>query len=170
MTQITSTTSLRSETTSRQCSFHNNNFAEQYRERFAAEPDFFRPNYRAPLPRHTTAAIVQYLQALRDLIARNDSERIEEQIMELYMTHRREYSFFLKELRDWILGRLPLAPADSLHNRRPGPVFHRQEPDGLDPVHDKENIAPTGPPGQTTNLAILKLRGRLDNVLQSLAY
>jgi hypothetical protein len=118
----------------------------------------------------TTAAIVQYLQALRDLIARNDSERIEEQIMELYMTHRREYSFFLKELRDWILGRLPLAPADSLHNRRPGPVFHRQEPDGLDPVHDKENIAPTGPPGQTTNLAILKLRGRLDNVLQSLAY
>jgi hypothetical protein len=105
----------------------------------------FGPLYQAPQPRHTTDAILQYFAALRSLIERAGVEQMQEQIMQIWRTnaHNNSEDACRRELREWIL-RLPLAPADSLHNTRP--VHHRKEPDDLDPVHDKENRTPGNQP------------------------
>ncbi len=45
--------------------FRDNNFAEEYAGRWPAEAAEFAPHYEAPLARHNTAAICEYLRGLR---------------------------------------------------------------------------------------------------------
>jgi hypothetical protein len=47
--------------------FRDNNFAEEYATRYAANPESF-PDHRAPLPRHSTSNIESKLQSLRNTI------------------------------------------------------------------------------------------------------
>ena len=83
--------------------------------------------------------IEQYLESLDGLIQRNGAAAIEAQIIALFCQNRERVGLFRDRLRAWIL-RGALLPADSLHNTQPG--HERQEPDGLNPMEDKENIGP----------------------------
>jgi hypothetical protein len=119
--------------------FRDYNFVVEYKERFEkGRVSFTRYGYGPPLARHDM--IEQYLEALNRLIEHNGAAAIETQIIALFCQNREHVGLFRDRLREWILLRPALLPADSLHNTQPG--HERQEPDGLNPMEDKENIGP----------------------------
>jgi hypothetical protein len=64
--------------------FRDNNFAEEYATRYAANPESF-PDHQAPLPRHSTSSIESQLHSLRNTI-----ETLGVQAVELAIDQRSE--------------------------------------------------------------------------------
>jgi hypothetical protein len=83
--------------------FDDNNFAEEYARRWPTEEAEFAPYYAAPLARHSTAAICEYLRGLRECIRRLSVDGVEEKIQELIAANRHSRAAFARGLRELML-------------------------------------------------------------------
>jgi hypothetical protein len=81
--------------------FRNNNFAEEYATRYAANPESF-PNHQAPLPRHSTSNIEHRLQSLRTTILTVGVEAVEHAIDQLLTAHREDDDELWASIRTFI--------------------------------------------------------------------
>jgi hypothetical protein len=69
--------------------FRNNNFAEEYDTRYAADPGSF-PHHQAPLPRHSTSNIESKLESLRSTILTLGLDVVEQAINQRLMGYENE--------------------------------------------------------------------------------